>query len=320
MSNRKTSKDTRNATFLPESAGGRMLSNLPSGHQLDLFGQDHAPANPFRWQGLDKALKTKGIFGRNSHDSSASANLQLSLESRLRQRLDGDGSPEYDLTWKRWDMQSGPPICALRASARRTSGNGCFGWRSPANTDGERGAHRTVHKRSRLNLTSMSQMAGWPTPTSKESAGGEYSDPEKAKARCLGNHSNDLRDFAKMAGWGTPTGQDAKHATLSESEMKRDLNLLRSQVFGTTASLSPAPMENGGGCQVAGWQTPNAMDGGQTSRGGDRKDELLLGGQAKATMPPNTTLKLNPLFSLWLMGFPAEWAYCVVPGMQSLDR
>lgn len=30
-----------------------------------------------------------------------------------------------------------------------------------------------------------------------------------------------------------------------------------------------------------GWPTPNAMEGGQTSRGGDRKDEKLMGGLAK---------------------------------------
>lgn len=34
---------------------------------------------------------------------------------------------------------------------------------------------------------------------------------------------------------------------------------------------------------LTGWQTPTAMEGGQTSRGGDRKSELLLGGEAKAT-------------------------------------
>src|SRR5690242_21166272 len=57
--------------------------------------------------------------------SSPSAVLQSSLESRLRARLDVHGSPEYVLTWKTWDMPSGPLICALRASARPTSGNGC---------------------------------------------------------------------------------------------------------------------------------------------------------------------------------------------------
>ena len=36
------------------------------------------------------------------------------------------------------------------------------------------------------------------------------------------------------------------------------------------------------GKDCGGWQTPNTMDGGQTSRGGSRKGELLLGGQARA--------------------------------------
>ena len=36
----------------------------------------------------------------------------------LRANLDGNGSPECVLKWRLWDMPSGPPICALRASAR----------------------------------------------------------------------------------------------------------------------------------------------------------------------------------------------------------
>lgn len=41
--------------------------------------------------------------------------------------MDTYGSLECDLTWKRKRMLSGAPICQLRASARRTSGNGCSG-------------------------------------------------------------------------------------------------------------------------------------------------------------------------------------------------
>lgn len=47
------------------------------------------------------------------------------------------------------------------------------------------------------------------------------------------------------------------------------------------------------------WATPNAMEGGSISRGGDRKDELLLGGQVKG--------KLNPRWVCQLMGIPANW-------------
>src|SRR5208337_4802906 len=31
-------------------------------------------------------------------------------------------------------------------------------------------------------------------------------------------------------------------------------------------------------CTLSGWPTPNVMEGGQTSRSGERKDELLMGG------------------------------------------
>jgi len=57
MSDQQTSEDTRNATFSPALADGRKPSALLSGQQLDLFGPAHAPVNPFRWQGLEKALK-----------------------------------------------------------------------------------------------------------------------------------------------------------------------------------------------------------------------------------------------------------------------
>ena len=57
-----------------------------------------------------------------------------------------------------------------------------------------------------------------------------------------------------------------------------------------TRTRSPANRANpngGGGCLAtevieAGWQTPTSADGGSISRGGDRVNELLLGGQVKA--------------------------------------
>lgn len=74
--------------------------------------------------------------------------------------------------------------------------------------------------------------------------------------------------------------------------------------------------------EVANWVTPTAAiaAGGQTSRSGDRKDELLLTGQATSLsgpLDPTTStdgaqrstsgLQLNPLFVEWLMGWPRGW-------------
>jgi hypothetical protein len=137
-----------------------MRSNLPGGYQMSLFGPALARVNPFRWRDLEKAMKMKGISGRSSAASSWSVVLQLSLESRLRRHLGGGGSPVYELTWKRWDTASGLPICALRASGRRTSGSDCSGWPTCSARD-----HKGEgHKKELTNPRPLNEVARGVTP------------------------------------------------------------------------------------------------------------------------------------------------------------
>src|SRR5690606_37661369 len=131
--------DTPNITSSQGSAAGRMHSGSPDGPTTGPYGPDPALASLTPRQALEAGMTTRGPYGGHGGGSSTSGDLQLSLASRLHQKLDVNGSPEYELTWKRWDMSSGPPICRLRASARRTSGNGCGGWRTPSGSDGEGG-------------------------------------------------------------------------------------------------------------------------------------------------------------------------------------
>ena len=115
------------------------------------------------------------ISGPSGTISSASAALSRSLESRLEVLLDVSGSLEYKLTWKHWDTPSGLRICALRASARRTSDNDCGGLPTPQARDGDpRG--------------------------------------DQAKRALNPERSNDLPDFAKLAGWATPQSSDGNSA------------------------------------------------------------------------------------------------------------
>jgi len=97
--------------------------------------------------------------------------------------MDVDGSPEYELTWSQWDMPWGPPICRLRASARRTSGSGYGGWPTPNagpqnDTDTRWMERRARIKAERKNgngfgmtLGMAAQIAGWRTPSGSDGEG-----------------------------------------------------------------------------------------------------------------------------------------------------
>jgi hypothetical protein len=74
-------------------------------------------------------------YGLNFTGSSPSGDLQTSLENRLRESLDLNGSPEFVLTWREVAMPSGPSISALLASDRPTDAKGFIGWLTPSARD-----------------------------------------------------------------------------------------------------------------------------------------------------------------------------------------
>ena len=224
--------DTLSATSSPESAGGRTLCALPECRTTPTCGQGAAHASRSVLPGGEKEQQTSGMSGRSSQGSSESAALQRCLESRLRAAMDVNGSPEYSLTWKRWDMPSREPICALRASARRISGNVCTGWRSPQSSDGEGGVMEI-----------------------RPESAGKYK----------------LRDEAQIAGWPTITVQDSENCAGPSQEGRNTLPL-------NTLVYTNVETEK--------------RDG----------------------------YRLNPRFSLWLMGYPNEWASCGERAMQSCRK
>lgn len=116
----------------------------------------------------DRGLPTTDIFGRNGGVFYAVPDqVARSLESRLRARLVGRGSPLYALRWRSWTMVLGAPIFALRASERTTSG---------------------------------SAFTGWPTPTAKSSAGGGYNGPRQGSGTGAGRAQQRLARLRAPAG------------------------------------------------------------------------------------------------------------------------
>jgi len=127
--------DLPNVTFSPESEYGVTPCDKPDGLTIDPFGQVAAPANLSARQAKARGLLTSGTCGQPSIISSASADLQSCLVSRLQAKTRILGSTLYTLTWKPWVTPSGRSRSRLRASVRRTSETGCTGWPTPNTMD-----------------------------------------------------------------------------------------------------------------------------------------------------------------------------------------
>lgn len=291
-----TSEDTNNATSSPASAAGRTRSSLRDGKGS--AGPEVAPASPSPWQEQEKARLTSGTYGPLFDGLSKSAALQSSLESRLRARLDVHGSPEYVLTWKSWGMPVGPPICALRASQRRTSGKGFTGWPTPAANEYEQDPEKMLARRAELKekygnngfgLTLGMLVSGWPTTTTMDHIEREGLRPSRTATGRTGGYIAEV-----LAGWNTPRATDGSNG-------------------GPNQSGGALPHD----AALSGWATPTTRDHKDGSSEGSVPVNGLLGRMvwsSNAETESTGVSRLNPSFSLWLMGFPVSW---VVAGIRS---
>jgi hypothetical protein len=94
----------------------------------------------------------------------------------------------------------------------------------------------------------------------------------------------DLQHVARMAGWATPQAQDCKQ---NGPRKKSKAVMLIQQVLGIDQKVNLR---------------------------GAIQQPLIAQTESKGAS------LLNPLFSLWLMGYPAEWASCGERAMQSFRK
>ncbi|MDR8920502.1 hypothetical protein FEP54_00604 [Burkholderia multivorans] len=204
MSDLMTCEATTSAISSPESASGRTRFDAQAGPMIDLFGPVPVRANLSPRQAKELGLMMSGTSGLRGTGSSASADLQSSLENRLRARLSILGSTLYTLTWKRWTTPSGVSRFRLRASAHRTSETGRTGWPTPTvgnamgsqSFEGLSSTGQTPDGRKvAVSLNHVATFAGWPTPQAQDSSGGG----QAKRAMGATRHGSNLNDFAMLA-------------------------------------------------------------------------------------------------------------------------
>lgn len=340
---RPTSTDLRNVTFSQALADGLSASEWLIGPTTDPSGQARVHVShlvsPERVEGLTMRDTCGPLFG----GSSPSADLQASLANRLQAATGVNGSPEYTLTWKQWDMFAGLQICALRASARPTSDSDCGGWPTVTALVGYGTDDSPTNQRNSPSTSTL--VKGWTSPIARDHKG-----HTKTEAHPEG-FTQTLANDVEQAGWPTPMSSDQNDRQKSENWQGGDLPSMSKL---TGAAQSGGPVETGkqgeflpdgwrtpteaethnqdystqiylqNQAQTAGWVSPTSQDHSRGSKPPRPQDRgVPLSQQAtiqNLRLPDMEGWKLNPRFSLWLMGYPDEWACCGERAMQSYRK
>ena len=205
-----TCKGLRNAISLPVSASGPTLFDWLDGPMTAPSGLEAAPASLSASPATTSALTTSDTSGPSGSTLFNSADLQRSLESKLKERCGMGGLTLFAQTWRAKATPLGRQYWAHTASVPRISVRDCGSWPTPRREDSEStGGHRgradTLH--------SATQLAAWATPQSRDHKG------SRTGEALYTHNSRPLNEQAAMlvpASGMPPIGSTAETAKLGQ--------------------------------------------------------------------------------------------------------
>lgn len=219
----------------------------------DLFGAGPVPVSLSRSQAKGWVPTMSGICGPTSFASLTPAGPLASWENRLRERLATLGSTESPLIWEVVATPAGRLISRLRPWTPHKSGSGSTGPESDATR--------------------------WPAPTAEDFA---RSDETIAKVQAIrlaraGQTTTPLYlgDVMRRVPWAAPTAVDSSMRGYQRAGDKIYLSLPGQMDERLSKPQDPAT-----------WPAVQANSAGNSSRSGDRKDELLLQGMMRENHEP----------------------------------
>ena len=285
-----------------------MQLDLLDGLTPDQCGLDRHHANPSRLQGRGKEQMTKDTSGLSGSISSESADLQSYLVNRLAQRLDTDGLIPCKKTWKQVTTPSGRSLSRLQVSALPIKGIASGSWPTPMHSDGTKACKRFRENYQNGLGAIASTISAWPTASARDHKGGY----QGGRIRD-GKWSTDTLDVAvQLTTWPTPRASERVQTNLDKIAETGSSWL--GQGRGATVSTMVRMIDySTGQTDVTLWPTVTTQDNAQVTGQYSKTNGTTLGGavrQCSAKTEKSGSYQLNPRFSLWLMGYPIEWAYC----------
>ena len=289
--------DSPNVISSPALESGPMPCVEQAGQMIVRSGQGAALASLSARQAKELGLLTSGTYGPRSTTSSASADLQGSLASKLQALTASAGSTLYALTWKERATPSGLRICALRASVPRKSGSDSTGWPTPITNDALGSGYCYGPKKADgtraefLKLPGAAALAGWPTAAARDWKG--------ATKERWGSNARPLNEVAVLAGWPTATKSDGDGGKGFRPGVS---------MTGRMPDGSKVTMDLSAATKLAFHELP--LPARRTATG-----EMLTGSSAGM----ESGGQLAPSHSRWLMGLPRAWDECA-PGSLPKSR